>query len=219
MKTKLLVLTVCLLAPAAMAETASYGIRLTHWSWQENTLYGDKVETDGMAFGPTLLFRLDRAERWSLGLDGAYGVLDEMDRADVAATLGYAISSMFTVYADLRWQWFEAEELEGAEDADGTAAGPGLGVAFNVPFGESGLHLFSSARVSPMFLDYSAEAAPDNAVQWHYDLGLGYGVTVGQMERGNVYCALGYRYQQMRGSDLDERVGAPFFEAGFRQMF
>ena len=217
MNMKWLVFAMCWLPLAASAETASYGVRAAHWSWEENKLYGDKVEADGMAFGPTLLFRLDRAEQWSLGLDGLYGALDDMDRADASATLGYAVSSMFVVFADLRYQWFEADP-DDAEEFDGSAFGPGLGVAINAPFGESGFHLFSSARISPMFLDYP-EDAPDNAAQWCYEGGLAYAVPVGEMERGNVYFSLGYRYQQMRGSDLDERVGSPFLEAGFRQMF
>ena len=218
MRIKWLSLALCLLPLCAQAETASYGVRLTHWSWKESKLYGDEVKSSGMAFGPTLLFRIDPSERWSIGLDGLYGMLDDVDRADVNATLGYAVSSMFTVFADLRYQWFDSE-LEETGEVDGTAVGPGLGAAFNAPLGESGFHLFSSVRVSPMFLDYPGEEAPDNAVQWCYEGGLGYAIPVGEMERGNMYLSLGYRYQQMRASDLDERVGAPFFEMGFRQMF
>lgn len=217
MKKAILILALCGLASAATAETASYGVRLAHWSWEESELFGEKVKSDGMAFGPTLLFRLDRAEQWSLGLDGLYGMLDDMDRADVSATLGYALSSMFTLYADLRYQWFETDAA-GEEEVDGNAFGPGLGVAINAPLGESGVFIFSSARLSPMFLDYPGDA-PDNAVQWSYEGGLALAIPVGEMERGNVYFSAGYRYQQMRGSGLDERVGSPFIESGFRQMF
>ncbi len=204
---------------SALAASASYGFRLSDVRWKEKGLIPDeRVSADGVMFGPTFLFRLDEDDLWSVGLDGFYGSMDKLDRADIDLTLGYSISSLFTLFLDARYLDYDYDDGDVDFGTHGFGVGPGVGVS--APLGTSGMFIFANTRVIPMDLTTDVEDADGTAVLWAYEGGLAYG---GALDIGvndtSLYLALGYRHQQMKGGDFDERLQTPFVEVGIRQEF
>lgn len=206
-------------APWGRAETASYGLRLNVASWEENELFGDESpDASGVSIGPSLLFRFGEGDEWSAGFEGFYGSMSDLDRADLDLTLGYSISSLFGVFLDMRYFWYDIEK--GDAEANNSGVGIGPGVQVSVPFGGSGLFFFANTRVIPMALSLDNSEADDSAVLWAYEGGLAIAIEPNTgVNDSNVYLALGYRHQQMKGSDIDEKMQMPFLEAGFKQEF
>lgn len=203
----------------ARAETAAYGLRLNVARWEESELFGDRSpDASGVSVGPSLLFRFGEGDELSAGFEGFYGSMSDLDRADLDVTFGYNISALFGVFLDLRYFWYDIEK-DGAE-ASNSGLGLGPGVQLNVPFGGSGLFFFANTRVIPMALSLDDSEADDAAVLWAYEGGLAIAIEPNTgVNDSNVYLALGYRHQQMKGSDVDETMQMPFFEAGFKQEF
>ncbi|MFH0909540.1 MAG: hypothetical protein V1929_12340 [bacterium] len=205
------------------AESASFGVRLSSTTWKERSLFGEEAQkAEGSMFGPTLLFRLGQDDPWGIGLDGAYGQLDNMDRADTDLSLVYNISPAFGVFADFKYLWYdyESDSADRGESISTTGIGLGLGVNVNAPLGSSGFFAFGSMRAVPMSMETDVPDADGTSLLWAYEGGFAYGtpLDLGASD-SSIYFSLGYRQQQLKGGEFDETTRQPFAEIGFKQEF
>lgn len=213
-----------LVAADSFAGTASYGFRAAAASWKEKSLFGDDAQDgDGGMFGPSLLFRVGEGDQWAIGLDGLYGSLGDLDRADLDVTVTYELSSFFGVFAAFHSIWYDFEPEDDPsvpESVTTKGLGLGIGASLNVPVADSGLFVFASTRIIPMVMDTDVEDAEGNTLLWAYEGGLAYGVPLDMgVGDSSFYGALGYRFQQLKGEDYDEVMQLPFIEVGFKQEF
>jgi opacity protein-like surface antigen len=219
------VLAVILASPAskAVADSTAAGFRISFMDWQEEGLFDEKIKEDGVMFGPTLRFNFGQQEQFVLGLDAGYGSLGKLDRADFDLLLGYNLAPSIRIFADLRYFWQELDE-SASESLDRsiktTGIGPGVGLEGSVPLGFSSVFLFGSIRIAPMQVKTDVEDADGTAVSWSYEAGIAYAWMVNTVAAdSSMFLAAGYRHQQMKGGDFDERIQSPFLEFGFRQEF
>lgn len=208
----------------ASAGSASYGFRGGFLTWNEDTLLGDGArKADGLMFGPTFVFRFGDNDQWAAGIDGAYGALGNMDRADCDLTLTYQVSTMFGVFADMRYSWYNYDGSGDADlNAEVTTSGIGLGVGLcvNVPVGESGTFVFANTRIMSIEMSTDVPGADGTPTLWAYEGGAAYAWDFdNEARKGSLYVSAGYRYQQMKGGEFDETIQLPFVEAGFKQEF
>ena len=208
---------------ATQADSAAYGFRLSHLSWQEKSLYEETIKEDGAMFGPTLRFNFGPMEEYVLGFDAGYGSIGKLDRADFDLLFGYNIAPSIRIFANARyiWQDLDAGASETLEsDIKTTAIGAGVGLEGSIPIGYSGFMAFGSMRVAPMRVKTDVPDSDGTAVSWAYEAGLAYAWPLDEVtSNSHLFLAVGYRHQQMKGGDFDERVQAPFLEFGFRQEF
>ncbi|MBN1672418.1 MAG: hypothetical protein JXR37_15365 [Kiritimatiellae bacterium] len=221
-----------LLAAAAMlvswaqdgtAASSSFGFRAAVASWRESDLYGGSESENGTMFGPTFLFRLGDDENVAVGVDGLYGQMGALDRADAEVMLFYYVAPLFGVFADFRYMWGDYDasaDPDIGEKVTTTVAGFGGGVTVDAPLGDSPLFVFANTRFVPVRVSTDVEDASGAGFLWAYEAGLAYAAEVATGAGDScIYAAGGYRYHQMKGSDFDETMSMPFVEAGFKQEF
>lgn len=205
------------------ADSASYGVRLSFLDWEETALFEERIDEDGLMFGPTLRFNFGSQEQYVLGFDAGYGSMGNLDRADVDLLFGYNIAPSIRVFADARyiWQDLDANASETLDQhIESTAIGLGVGLEGSVPLGYSGFFVFGNMRVAPMRMKSDVDDADATTVSWAYEAGLAYALLLDTIATdSSVFLAAGYRHQQTKGGEFDERVQSPFVEFGFRQEF
>ncbi len=211
------------LAARTHADSVAYGVRLSQLNWQEKSLYEERIKEDGLMFGPTLRFNFGRQEQYVAGLDVGYAAMGDLDRADFDLLFGYNISPAIRLFADLRYLWQDLDQDASDtldRDIKTTALGVGVGIEGSVPLGYSGFFVFGSMRVAPMRVKTDIDDADGTAVSWSYEAGVAYAWVLDTIAAdSSVFIAAGYRHQQMKGGEFDERAQTPFAEFGFRQEF
>ncbi|MBA4386639.1 MAG: hypothetical protein C0404_01590 [Verrucomicrobia bacterium] len=205
---------------ACLAGSASYGFRVSSVTWKESEIFTDpSAKASGAMFGPSLLFKFPATDSLSLGIDGLYGALDNADRSDWDVTLSYQLAPYFTVFGEFKYLWYEYEVDKDRKSAT-KAPGGGLGVGLNVPLVPNGVILFANTRVLTMSVSSDEAGKGGNALMWAYEAGLALPLEFDSGAKdSNFYLAAGFRYQQMKGDNVDERAQMPFAEIGFRQEF
>lgn len=209
---------------SALAESGAYGFRLYQVDWKEKKLYGEEpVSEDGVAFGPSFLFRLGGGDNLGLGLDGYYLSAGDLERSEIDGRLLYTLSEVFDVSLELRHTRNDVTFGSGGNSREvGTrGTGPGAGLHFQAPLGDSGLIAFGTTRGYAMSMSTDVEEVDDRwTFLWLYEFGLAF---ASRIELGvadsSIYVAAGYRHQQNRGGEFDETVEMPFLEFGLRQEF
>ena len=219
-----LIVIILLPASAALGETASIGFRFAYNTWRERDLFDSTKKASGVDYGPTLLYRLGEKENWSIGLEGFYGEFDELNRAEVDVIVGYRISPLFTVFADLKYYGYRYDgrnEADVGEKIKTNAFGGGVGVDFQAPLGQGGpFFIFLNTRLLPMSLRTDVEGGDGTGLLWAYEAGLAYATYLGiEPYDLSLYIAAGYRRQQVKSSKFNETLDSPFVEIGFKQEF
>lgn len=207
----------------SIAESGAYGFRVYNLDWEENGIYDSDVSEDGVAFGPSFLFRLGEGNEYGLGFDGLYMDADKLERAEMDGRLLYTVSEIFDVSLELRHTWYDVtvDDGKGSRVVGNNGTGLGLGVHFQVPLGESGIFAFGSTRGLAMNMSTDEPDRDDGSTfLWLYEVGIAFArpVEFGVSE-SSIYFAAGLRHQQNRGGDFDETAEMPFLEAGLRQEF
>ncbi len=211
------------LATNAVADSAAYGFRLSLVDWEEKSLFDERAKEDGVQFGPTIRYDFGDRGQYMVGLDASYGSIGKLDRSDFDLIFGYNISPSFRLFANLRylWQDLDAGALEELDsDIKTTGLGAGVGLEGSVPLGYTGFFAFGSTRVAPMRMKTDVDDSDGTAVLWAYEGGLAYSMVMDTIvSDSTVFFAIGYRHQQLKGGDFDEKTTMPFAEIGFRQEF
>lgn len=207
----------------AHADSAAYGFRLSLVDWEEKSLFDERAKEDGVQFGPTIRYDFGDRGQYVAGLDAAYGSISKLARADFDLMLGYNISPSFRLTANLRYLWQELDKgaLEKLDsDIKTIGIGAGVGLEGSVPLGYTGFFAFGSTRVAPMRMKTDVDDSDGTAVLWAYEGGLAYSMVMDTIvSDSTVFFAIGYRHQQLKGGDFDEKTTMPFAEIGFRQEF
>jgi hypothetical protein len=210
-------------ASTVQAESASYGVRASFMEWQEKKLYDESIKEDGVQFGPTIRYNFGNAAQYTVGFDAGYGSIWDLDRADFDLMIGYDITPSFRLFADLRylWQDLDARALDSLDSsAKTTGIGAGVGIEASIPLGYSGFFAFGSTRVAPMRMKTDVDDSDGTAVLWAYEGGLAYSMVMDTIvSDSSVFFAIGYRHQQLKDGDFDEKTTMPFVEVGFKQEF
>ncbi len=210
-------------ATTTRADSAAYGFRLSFMDWEEKSLFDERAQEDGVQFGPTIRYDFGNRDQFVVGLDAAYGSIGKLDRADFELLVGFNIAPSFRLFANLRYLWQDLDqgaldELE--RDIKTTGIGAGIGLEGSVPLGYSGFFVFGSTRVAPMRMKTDVDDSDGTAVLWAYEGGLAYSMIMDTIVADStVFFAIGYRHQQLKGGDFDEKTTMPFVEIGFRQEF
>lgn len=216
--------TICLIAPlTVMAESASFGFRLHDMRWQEKKLYNERVRADGIMFGPEFMYRFGHDQEWAIGAEGLYGSFSGQDHVNLDAHVRYMLTPQVDLLAGVIYKWHDvgaSDKTDPNRDLDTSALGGNIGLDMNAPLGHSGFFLFASSRIGPVRMRTDIPDSNTTAWLWRYEGGIAFATHPDAIDANmSLYVAAGYRHEQIKGGDFDQREQAPFISVGVRQSF